>query len=75
MDGFDLNALMRPKRICLCRLVEERQLVSAIRDGCHTLEQLIERTDCTTGCGTCLGQVMEILNRELKAMEKEGRIQ
>lgn len=65
-EGIDLNSLMRPKRVCLCRMVTEKELVDAIREGAHTLEEIREKTRATTGCGTCSLQVYHILQRELK---------
>ncbi len=69
VDAFDINSLMRPKRVCLCNLVTEKELVDAIKAGCHTFEELRDTTRATTGCGTCTGQVMEILQRELKTIQ------
>jgi bacterioferritin-associated ferredoxin len=65
-EGFDINSIMRPKRVCLCRMVTEKELVDAIREGAHTLEEIRETTRATTGCGTCTVQVYHILQRELK---------
>ncbi|TGL57180.1 (2Fe-2S)-binding protein [Leptospira ognonensis] len=47
-------------------MVTEKELVDAIREGAHTLEEIREKTRATTGCGTCSIQVYHILQRELK---------
>jgi NAD(P)H-nitrite reductase large subunit len=47
-------------------MVTEKELVDAIREGAHTLEEIREKTRATTGCGTCTMQVYHILQRELK---------
>nr|WP_281277630.1 (2Fe-2S)-binding protein [Leptospira idonii] len=57
---------MRPKRVCLCKMVTEKELVDAIREGAHTIEELREKTRASTGCGTCAVQVYHILQRELQ---------
>lgn len=70
-----LEELMRPRKVCLCKGVSKEDLVRAIRGGAMTLSQLQKETLAGTGCGTCLVQVMEILQEEkfrLKA-EKEGQ--
>ncbi|MCC6784473.1 MAG: (2Fe-2S)-binding protein [Planctomycetes bacterium] len=52
-------------RICFCRAVHEQTLLAAIRDGCHTLAQLIEHTGAGTGCSTCRGELSELLERHV----------
>ncbi|MDF3821004.1 (2Fe-2S)-binding protein [Leptospira sp. 96542] len=70
MEPFDLNSLMRPKRVCLCRLVTEADLVRAIHDGAETMEEIREKTRASTGCGTCAKQVYNILQRELQSLSR-----
>ncbi|WP_411823629.1 (2Fe-2S)-binding protein [Leptospira sp. 'Mane'] len=66
VDSFDLNSLMRPKRVCLCKMVTEKELVDAIQDGANSMADIREKTKATTGCGTCSPQVYQILQRELQ---------
>ncbi|WP_282097141.1 (2Fe-2S)-binding protein [Leptospira ryugenii] len=61
---------MRPKRVCLCRMVTERELVDAIHAGANNLELIREKTNASTGCGTCIGLVSRILQRELNDLSK-----
>lgn len=70
MDAFDINSLMRPKRVCLCRMVTEDDLVRAIREGAHTMDEIREKTRASTGCGTCSMQVYHILQRELQNLTR-----
>lgn len=70
MDTFDLNSLMRPKRVCLCKLVSEGDLVAAIQNGADTVEKIREITKASTGCGTCSQQVYQILQRELSLLSR-----
>jgi bacterioferritin-associated ferredoxin len=46
--------------------VTETQIRDAIRGGAHTFEQVQEKTDCSTGCGTCETAVRFVLADELK---------
>lgn len=66
VDLSSLYAMMRPKKVCLCKSVTEAQLVDAIANGCDTMEKLIEKTHASTNCGTCSGAVRAIFNREME---------
>ncbi|MCZ8343794.1 MAG: (2Fe-2S)-binding protein [Leptospira sp.] len=70
MEPLDLNSLMRPKRVCLCRMVTEEDLVRAIHEGAQTVEEIREKTRASTGCGTCSAQVYHILQRELQNLTR-----
>jgi len=65
-SAADLYAMMRPRKVCVCRSVTETQIRDAIRGGAHTFEQVQEKTDCSTGCGTCETAVRFVLADELK---------
>jgi bacterioferritin-associated ferredoxin len=65
IDLSSLYAMMRPKKVCLCKSVTEEQLVSAIENGCDTMQKLIETTHASTNCGTCSGSVLAIFHREM----------
>ena len=70
-DLSSLYAMMRPKRVCLCRSVTEAQLVSAVKNGCDTMEKLVKTTTASTNCGTCAGSVLAIFNREMQKKKSE----
>ncbi|PNV76126.1 (2Fe-2S)-binding protein [Leptospira inadai] len=60
-NQIDLNALMRPRKVCVCNQVSEEEIVSSIRRGNDTLGKLMQDTLCCTGCGTCRGKVTKLL--------------
>ncbi|MBK8395781.1 MAG: (2Fe-2S)-binding protein [Leptospiraceae bacterium] len=62
---------MRPKKVCLCKSVTEKQLIDAIENGCNTMEKLVEATHASTNCGTCSGSVRAIFNREIEKRKTE----
>lgn len=71
LDLARLYALMRPRNICICRAVSENDLVSAVHNGCDTIEKLIERTSASTKCGSCSFQVNAIFEREMNIISAE----
>jgi NAD(P)H-nitrite reductase large subunit len=46
--------------------VTEAEIVSAIQQGADSLEKISDETFAATNCGTCSGQILMILQRELK---------
>ncbi|MEM7179346.1 MAG: (2Fe-2S)-binding protein [Spirochaetota bacterium] len=56
---------MRPRCVCLCRAVTEKDIVQAIHEGHDTLAKLAFKTNATTGCGTCSASVQNILKKEI----------
>lgn len=72
IDLSSLYKMMRPKKVCLCKSVTEEQLVSAIENGCDTMEKLVETTRASTNCGTCSGSVLAIFHREMDK-KQEGK--
>lgn len=71
IDLSSLYAMMRPKKVCLCKSVTEAQLVAAIENGCDTMEKLVESTNASTNCGTCSGAVRAIFHREMDKKKSE----
>lgn len=53
--------------ICHCRHVTDLDIQEAIEKGHNTLEALSGVTGAGTGCNTCIGKVVEILNRRKTA--------
>ena len=72
IDLSSLYAMMRPKKVCLCKSVTEPELVTAIEYGCDTMEKLIDTTRASTNCGNCAGSVLVIFQREMD--KKKSRI-
>ena len=62
----DLNRLIRPKQVCLCNFVNEKQIIDAIQSGCHTLAAISDKTQACTNCQNCKHSILNILKRELK---------
>ncbi|MBW7858040.1 MAG: (2Fe-2S)-binding protein [Leptonema sp. (in: Bacteria)] len=72
MDEIDPNIyrLMRPAMVCLCRHVSADRLISEIKNGATTFEELQKRTRCSTVCGNCEPKVRKILADELEKLAK-----
>lgn len=49
--------------VCNCNHVRESVVLKAIADGCTSLPCLAERTRAGTGCGSCRGQLSDLLMR------------
>jgi len=61
---FDINALMRPHKICLCKSVTEKDIRDAVLlNGARNFEEVQQLTKCSTGCGTCEGKVRQLVDQ------------
>jgi nitrite reductase (NADH) large subunit len=49
--------------VCNCHRVGERAVIDAIRGGCRSLESLAGATRAGTGCGSCRGQLAQLILR------------
>lgn len=58
------------RQVCNCRKVTESRLHVAIAEGATTLESLSEATGAGTGCGSCRGELAEIIARQTAAPAK-----
>ena len=56
--------------ICECLNITKEDIISAIKKGCTTEDQIIEQTNIGSICGECLDKVREILKEELKNKDK-----
>ena len=65
----ELNSLIRPRKVCLCNSVSEKDIVTAYQEGATTLTMIIKKTKASTDCGTCLEELTNIMN-SLKKREK-----
>jgi bacterioferritin-associated ferredoxin len=50
--------------VCHCKGVNCAKIKKEIHQGAWTLEDLIKRTGCCTGCGSCEELVQDILDKE-----------
>ncbi|GIX43320.1 MAG: hypothetical protein KatS3mg129_3053 [Leptospiraceae bacterium] len=67
MDIYELNQLLRPRKICLCLGLSEEDLKKAIDENqITTFEELQKVTKCSTNCGTCENEIKKFLNQYIK---------
>jgi bacterioferritin-associated ferredoxin len=45
--------------ICICRNVSERDIATAVAEGCHSFSALQEELEVGKACGTCLCSARE----------------
>jgi nitrite reductase (NADH) large subunit len=57
----DVSAAAADPEVCNCHHVTESELAKAIADGCATLPQLSAATRAGTGCGSCRGQLANLI--------------
>lgn len=62
----DVSLSAADPEICNCHHVCESALVGAIKDGCTTLPMLSETTKAGTGCGSCRGQLANLVLKHAK---------
>lgn len=58
--------------VCFCRRVSYSDIVKAVKGGSRTFAQLRNKLPVGSGCGCCRQKVMEILEKELKKLHKDG---
>lgn len=69
---LDLNCLMRPRKVCLCRSVTRDDIKHAVESGVRTMNQLQAKTAASTGCGTCFLEVKNVLEEELLCFQEKN---
>ncbi|MGV8926624.1 MAG: molybdopterin-dependent oxidoreductase [Ewingella sp.] len=47
--------------ICSCFAVGEMAIADAVRQGCHSVQQLGEKLKCGTNCGSCIPELKKLL--------------
>lgn len=58
---------MEDNIICNCMDVSEHEIVFTIKNNEDVnLQDIMDITGAGTGCGSCIGDIEEILDRELK---------
>lgn len=53
--------------VCICNAVTERDIGSAVAEGCGSLRQLREQLGVGACCGRCTGCARKVLNDSLQA--------
>ncbi|MBU0913778.1 MAG: nitrate reductase [Gammaproteobacteria bacterium] len=51
--------------ICSCFQVREASICAAIRQGCHSYQQLGQQLKCGTNCGSCIPELKALIAAEL----------
>lgn len=58
--------------VCNCHHVRTSALVGAIRGGCDTLPKLSDQTRAGTGCGSCRGQLANLILQNAPSTCRKG---
>lgn len=53
--------------VCVCNAVTERDIGSAVADGCGSLRELREQLGVGNCCGRCTGCARDVLHQSLHA--------
>ena len=53
---------MSNKLVCLCNLVDEKEIISFLKKGANSTSDIQRLTRAGTSCGKCLPQIDEIVN-------------
>jgi len=59
--------------ICSCFSVGETQIVDAVRQGCHSVQQLGASLKCGTNCGSCLPELKRMIADQIATLTMEER--
>lgn len=52
--------------VCYCLNISEADIVKAVNEGATTLEEVQDVTGAGTACGSCIGQIEEIIAKHAK---------
>ncbi len=73
--NLDINSFIGPRDyVCLCKSVSRKDIRKAFEEGHKTLSSIQKKTLATTGCGTCINEVSEIL-QEFRNLEEKKELQ
>ncbi len=59
--------------MCLCNLVEEKEIISALKNGAASVEHIQRYTGAGSSCGRCLSEIDGLV--ELYVKEKPKGLQ
>ena len=54
------------RTLCQCLLVSEQEVLATIRAGARTVDEVGERCDAGTGCGSCRGGIELMIQQEVR---------
>ena len=68
LPNFPGGVFMREKDeiICFCQDITYEEIVTAIKNGAHTVDDIGDVTEAGITCGGCIEDLEEILEEELK---------
>ena len=52
--------------ICQCMQVDEEVIIAKIKAGAKTVEEIQEQTSAGTGCGGCVPEIKELIEKHSK---------
>jgi len=58
--------------LCHCLVVEEAEVRRVIRLGARTLEDIADKCEAGTGCGSCRAPISVVLEEELRKAAARG---
>lgn len=62
---------MGRKIICLCNLVEEKEIVSVLKKGVESTPQVQQFTGAGQSCGRCLPEIDQLVLLHIKKKPKD----
>ena len=62
---------MGRKLVCLCNLIEEKQIVAALKKGASSSIEIQNITGAGTSCGRCLTEIDQLVENWQKEKPKE----
>lgn len=68
-----VGAAASDPEICNCHHVGKSTIVEAIQSGCDSLASLSNRTRAGTGCGSCRGQLTDLIYKNAPAVAGRGK--
>lgn len=74
-DPLELLCSSRPsapsgdRQVCNCHKVTQQDIEQAIDGGCDTMPALCAQTRAGTGCGSCKGELVQLLAKHVKKPE------
>ena len=54
------------KNVCRCRSVSFEAIEEAINNGADTMEEVVDETKATKGCGRCKSYVADIVKNKIE---------
>ena len=62
---------MGRKLVCLCNLIEEKEIVAALKKGASSSIEIQNITGAGTSCGRCLTEIDQLVENWQKEKPKE----